>query len=88
MLDAQSASAIPDGVDFAAAAAFGVTYRTAYHALGSVADVAEGDWVVVLGAAGGVGMATVDLGVALKARVLAAGGVEPGKAGSVPTARR
>ena len=72
LLDVQSASAIPDGVDFAAAAAFGVTYRTAYHALRSVADVAEGDWVVVLGAAGGVGMAAVDLGVALKARVLAA----------------
>ena len=72
LLDAHSASAIPDGVDFAAAAAFGVTYRTAYHALRSVADVAEGDWVVVLGAAGGVGMAAVDLGVALKVRVLAA----------------
>jgi NADPH:quinone reductase-like Zn-dependent oxidoreductase len=35
-----------------AAAAFGVTYRTAYHALRSVAQVAERDWVVILGAAG------------------------------------
>ena len=50
-------TAIPDGADFASAAAFGVTYRTAYHALRSVAQVAEGDWVVVLGAAGGVGLA-------------------------------
>jgi NADPH:quinone reductase len=72
VLDAGSASAMPDGVDFAEAAAFGVTYRTAYHALRSVAQVAEGDWVVVLGAAGGVGLAAVDLAVAMKARVLAA----------------
>jgi NADPH2:quinone reductase len=72
LLDSDSASAIPDGADFAAAAAFGVTYRTAYHALRSVAQVAEGDWVVVLGAAGGVGLAAVDLAVAMKARVLAA----------------
>ena len=63
---------MPDDADFAAAAAFGVTYRTAYHALRSVAQVAEGDWVVVLGAAGGVGLAAVDLAVAMKARVLAA----------------
>src|SRR5579884_820963 len=72
LLRAEAVSAIPDGVDFAAAAAFGVTYRTAYHALRSVAQVAEGDWVVVLGAAGGVGLAAVDLAVAMKARVLAA----------------
>lgn len=72
LLDSASASAIPDGIDFAAAAAFGITYRTAYHALRSVAQVAEGDWVVVLGAAGGVGLAAVDLAVAMKARVLAA----------------
>jgi NADPH2:quinone reductase len=63
---------IPDGVDFASAAAFGVTYRTAYHALRSIADIRPGDWVVVLGAAGGVGLAAVDLAVATKARVLAA----------------
>ncbi|BBY06168.1 NADPH:quinone oxidoreductase family protein [Mycobacterium noviomagense] len=72
LLRAESVSAIPEGVDFAAAAAFGVTYRTAYHALRSIGQVAEGDWVVVLGAAGGVGLAAVDLAVAMKARVLAA----------------
>jgi NADPH:quinone reductase len=63
---------IPDGVDFAHAAAFGVTYRTAYHCLRSVAEVKPDDWVVVLGAAGGVGLAAVDLAVAMKARVIAA----------------
>jgi NADPH2:quinone reductase len=72
VVDARGVTAIPDGVDFAEAAAFGVTYRTAYHALRSVGDVAPGDWVVVLGAAGGVGLAAVDLAVAMRARVLAA----------------
>lgn len=72
LLSAESVSPVPDGADYAAAAAFGVTYRTAYHALRSVAAVAEGDWVVVLGAAGGVGSAALDLAVAMNARVLAA----------------
>jgi NADPH:quinone reductase len=72
LLDSGSAAVIPDGADFASAAALGVTYRTAYHALRSSAEVAQGDWVVVLGAAGGVGLAAVDLAVAMKARVLAA----------------
>lgn len=76
LLPAEAVSPIPDGADYAAAAAFGVTYRTAYHALRSVAQVAEGDWVVVLGAAGGVGLAAVDLAVAMKARVLAAASTE------------
>ncbi len=76
LLDTHQVSAIPDGTDFAPAAAFGVTYRTAYHALRSVAQVAEGDWVVVLGAAGGVGQAALDLAVGMKARVLAAASTE------------
>jgi len=76
LLDAHQVSAVPDGVDFAPAAAFGVTYRTAYHALRSVAQVAEGDWVVILGAAGGVGQAVLDLAVSMKARVLAAASTE------------
>ena len=71
-LDAGAVSLVPEGVDFASAAAFGVTYRTAYHALRSVAEVGQGNWVVVLGAAGGVGLAAVDLAVAMGARVLAA----------------
>jgi NADPH2:quinone reductase len=72
LLHQAAVTEIPDDVDFASAAAFGVTYRTAYHALRSIAAVAPGDWVVALGAAGGVGMAVVDLAVAMKARVLAA----------------
>ena len=76
LLDAHQVSAVPDGIDFTSAAAFGVTYRTAYHALRSVAQVAEGDWVVILGAAGGVGQAALDLAVGMKARVLAAASTE------------
>lgn len=72
LLPAESVTAIPDTADYASAAAFGVTYRTAYHALRSIAEVGQGDWVVILGAAGGVGLAAVDLAVAMKARVLAA----------------
>jgi len=64
-------AAIPDGVDDRTAAAFGVAYRTAYHALRSVARVECGDQVVVLGAGGGVGLAAVQLAVALGARVTA-----------------
>ncbi|MRJ77318.1 zinc-binding dehydrogenase [Aeromicrobium sp. SMF47] len=65
-------SAIPDGLDMVHAAGFRVTYLTAYHSLVTVGDVASGDWVVVLGAAGGVGTATVDLAARLGARVIAA----------------
>ncbi len=60
------------GVDFADAAAFGVTYRTAYYTLRTVAPIRPDDWVVVLGAAGGVGLAAVDIAVAMGAKVIAA----------------
>lgn len=72
MVDSRSVSPIPDGIEYAAAAAFGVTYRTAYYALRTVAPVHPGDWVVVLGAAGGVGLAAVDIAKLLGGRVLAA----------------
>lgn len=71
-VDDRALTPMPDGADFAAAAAFGVTYRTAYFTLRTVAPVGPGDWVVVLGAAGGVGLAAVDLAVAMGARVIAA----------------
>ena len=67
-----TAARIPDGVSYDAAAAFSVVYGTAYSVLRSVAEVQPGEWVAVLGAAGGVGLATVDLAVLLGARVLAA----------------
>ncbi|PPJ33490.1 NADPH:quinone oxidoreductase family protein [Nocardia nova] len=63
---------VPERVDPAEAAAFRVTYLTAYHALRSVAQVRPGDQVVVLGAAGGVGLAAVEIAALLGARVIAA----------------
>jgi NADPH2:quinone reductase len=63
---------VPDAVELDVAAGFWVAHATAYHALRSVAEVQPGETVVVLGAAGGVGLATVELAVALGARVVAA----------------
>ena len=62
---------IPDEVDDRVAAAFGVAYKTAYHVLRSVAALAPGEELVVLGAGGGVGSAAVQLGAALGATVTA-----------------
>ncbi|TPG33122.1 NADPH:quinone oxidoreductase family protein [Mycolicibacterium hodleri] len=62
---------IPEGVAAPTAAAFGVAYRTAHHTLRSVARVSPGDELIVLGAGGGVGLAAVQLGVAIGARVTA-----------------
>jgi NADPH2:quinone reductase len=71
VVPAAGLSRIPDGVDDRTAAAFGVAYRTAYHALRSMARVQEGDELIVLGAGGGVGLAAVQLGVQLGASVTA-----------------
>lgn len=62
---------ISDKVDYASAAAFLVTYQTAYNALRSVADVQPDEWVVILGAAGGVGSAAVDMAKRLGCKVIA-----------------
>lgn len=63
---------IPDGLDMIHAAAFHVTYATAYHALVTIGQASAGEWVAVLGAAGGVGTATVDVATRLGMRVIAA----------------
>lgn len=68
----RSISRIPDGLSMVEAAAFRVTYLTAYHALVTAGQVEPGQWVVVLGAAGGVGTATVDVATRLGAKVVAA----------------
>lgn len=68
---AASLKPIPVGLTLEQAAAFSVTYRTAYHALVTVGGLKADDWVVVLGAAGGVGTACVDLATRLGARVIA-----------------
>ncbi|MGH2505658.1 MAG: NADPH:quinone oxidoreductase family protein [Ktedonobacterales bacterium] len=70
--EASAVLRIPDGVDFVSAAAFQMTYDTSYHALVDRAHLAAGETLLVLGAAGGVGMAAVELGKLLGARVIAA----------------
>jgi NADPH2:quinone reductase len=72
LVPAASVAAIPDGLSMESAAAFRVTYLTAYHALVTAGGIEPGQWVVVLGAAGGVGTATIDVAVRLGARVIAA----------------
>ncbi len=63
---------IPDSMDFDTAAALPMTYGTSLYALKQRADLKEGETLLVLGAAGGVGLATVELGKAMGARVIAA----------------
>ncbi|HVX70306.1 MAG TPA: NADPH:quinone oxidoreductase family protein [Mycobacteriales bacterium] len=62
---------LPDGVGTDVAAGFGVCHRTAYHSLRSVAKVRDGEELIVLGAGGGVGLATVQLGAVMGATVTA-----------------
>lgn len=62
----------PDRLSFAQAAAVGAAYLTAYVALVRRARLEPGEWVLVHGAAGGVGLAAVDLAKALGAKVIAA----------------
>ncbi len=63
---------IPTQMDFATAAAFGMTYGTSMHALKQRANLQPGETLLVLGAAGGVGLAAVEIGKAMGARVIAA----------------
>lgn len=69
---AASVVPLPAGLDFRIAAAFMLTYGTAYHALKDRAQLASGETLLVLGAAGGVGLAAVELGRRMGARVIAA----------------
>ena len=71
-IDAQRLVAIPDAMPFDDAAAFIMTYGTSYHALKDRAGLKPGQTLLVLGAAGGVGLAAVELGKIMGARVIAA----------------
>jgi NADPH2:quinone reductase len=65
---------IPDAMPFDQAAALFVVYQTGYCALVHRAALQPGEWLLVHGAAGGVGLAAVQLGKALGARVIATAG--------------
>jgi NADPH2:quinone reductase len=68
---ASAAQRLPDGITFEAAAALPITYGTALHAFTQRTTLAPGETLLVLGAAGGVGLAAVELGRLLGARVIA-----------------
>jgi NADPH2:quinone reductase len=63
---------IPDAMPFDEAAALLMTYGTSHHALKDRAQLRAGETLLVLGAGGGVGLAAVELGKAMGARVVAA----------------
>jgi NADPH2:quinone reductase len=67
---------LPEGLDFAEAAAFLVTYGTSYYALRERASLQPGETLLVLGAAGGTGLSAVEIGKQLGARVIAAASSE------------
>jgi len=71
---ADKLSMMPKGMDFPAAAAMGAAYSTAFTGLVELGGMQEGQWVLVHGASGGVGLAACDLARALGARVIATTG--------------
>jgi NADPH:quinone reductase len=77
VVDAGRVFTIPSTMDFASAAGFPVTYGTSHGAFDWRAHLKPGEWLLVLGAAGGVGLTAVEIGKAMGAQVIAcAGGPE------------
>jgi NADPH2:quinone reductase len=72
IVDAPRAIKIPDTMPYEDAACFIFTYGTSLHALKDRAKLQEGETLLILGAAGGVGAAAIELGKAMGARVIAA----------------
>jgi NADPH:quinone reductase-like Zn-dependent oxidoreductase len=70
----QNVIPIPDHVDFVSAAAFPLTFLTAWHMLVTRGGLRRGDTVLVLAGGSGVGQAAIQIAVALGARVLATSG--------------
>jgi NADPH2:quinone reductase len=75
-VEATAVVRIPDDVSSAIAAVSTMTYGTSYHALAQRARLAPGETLLVLGAAGGVGSAAVELGKAMGATVIAGASTE------------
>ncbi len=67
-----SCTIIPDSMDFDSAAALSMTYGTSLYALKQRANIQPGETLLVLGASGGVGIAAIELGKAMGAKVIAA----------------
>ena len=75
-VDAGRLIPLPEGMDFDTGAAFLYTYETSLHALRDRGRLQAGETLLVLGAAGGVGLAAVEIGKAMGARVIAAASSE------------
>ncbi|HIL22888.1 MAG TPA: NADPH:quinone oxidoreductase family protein [Alcanivorax sp.] len=71
-IDAMRVLPMPKDMDFVTAAGFSMTYGTSMHALKQRANIQPGETLLVLGASGGVGLAAVEIGKAMGARVIAA----------------
>ena len=67
-----SCTLIPDSMDYDSAAALSMTYGTSLYALKQRANIHPGETLLVLGASGGVGIAAIELGKAMGAKVIAA----------------
>ncbi|HUW38132.1 MAG TPA: NADPH:quinone oxidoreductase family protein [Rhodocyclaceae bacterium] len=72
LADAERVMPLPPGMDFEAGAALVLTYCTSLHGLKDCGRLQPGETLLVLGAAGGVGVAAIEIGRALGARVIAA----------------
>ncbi len=72
VVNGDSLEPVPAGLGFGQAAAFIQSYSTAWFTMTRRTTVHEGEWVLVLGAGGGIGLASVDVAVALGAQVIAA----------------
>lgn len=70
--DAAKVLPMPDDMDFTTASGFSMTYGTSMHALTQRGELKPGETLLVLGASGGVGLAAVEIGKAMGARVIAA----------------
>src|SRR5690606_3377326 len=75
-VDAARVFPLTEGVSGEIAASMGYTYSTSYHALKDRAQLQSGETLLVLGAAGGVGLAAVELGRLMGAKVIAAASSE------------
>ena len=71
LADSRRCIKLPEGVGFDVASSFIVTYGTSWHALRDRAKLKAGETLVVLGAAGGVGLSAVEIGAAMGAKVVA-----------------
>lgn len=72
LADAAKVIPLPDGMDYAAGASFVLAYGTSLHALRTIAHLQANETLLVLGAAGGVGIAAIEIAKAMDARVIAA----------------